>query len=448
MSRDGLFETLPEMASAKGESAAKGAPRLRQPERDQVELRVCDLDSLLALDHPARVIWAYVEKLTGELDPLYAAIKARDGVPGHPPIDPRLMLALWLYATSDGIGSARALARLCESDNAYRWLCGGVSVNYHTLSDFRVGQAALLDELLAQHMAALATAGVIDLDTLAQDGIRVRAAAGAASYHRRKTVEKYLKRARRLVARLKQENDDDPDASNRRAKAAQERAAKERAARVADALDKLKAIEAQRQKREKTNAKETAKQFPPCVSTTDPDARRIKMPDGGFRPAYNMQIASAPEQQIVVGVDVSAGGSDKGLAGTMLERLRQRLGRLPRRYLVDGGYTKNEDIEWAHEQGVAVHCPPVRSKHNTDPFAPRRDDRDGMRAWRRRMSSPAGKGRYKRRAIHECINARGRSFNLRQLTVRGLAKARAVLLWFALANNVLQGARLLALADT
>lgn len=445
MSGDELFENLPEMAGPKA-AERTGAPRLRRPERDQLALRACDLDGLLASDHPARVIWAYVERLGDELRPLYDAIKARDGMPGHPPIDPRLMLGLWLYATSEGIGSGRALAKLCESHDAYRWLCGGVSVNYHTLSDFRVAHGALLDELLATHVAALAAAGVIDLGaTLAQDGVRVRAAAGAASFRRRQTVEKHLRRARRVVARLKQELDDDPEASNRRAKAAKERAARERAGRVADALDKLGAIEAQRARREKANAKAAAKQGPPRVSTTDPEARVIKMPDGGFRPAYNMQIASAVEQQIIVAVEVGAAGSDRGLAGTMLAQVYQRHGRLPRHYLADGGFTKNDDIEWAHGAGIAMHCPPPRSKHGTDPFAPRRADGIGMLAWRRRMNSPAGKARYKRRAIAECINARARRFNLRQITVRGLAKARSVLLWFALANNILRAAQIAAL---
>jgi hypothetical protein len=199
-------------------------------------------------------------------------------------------------------------------------------------------------------------------------------------------------------------------------------------------------------RREKTNAKETAKQGPPRVSTSDPEARVIKMPDGGFRPAYNMQVASAVERQIIVAVDVTASGSDRGLARPMLERVRRVQGRLPRRHLADGGFTKADDIEWAHGQDVAIHCPPPRSRHKTDPFAPRPGDGKGMLAWRRRMKSPAGKKRYKRRSIAECINARGRAFNLRQITVRGLAKARAVLLWFALANTILRAARITAAA--
>ena len=442
MAREGLFEKLPEMAAPKADGG--GAPRLREPVRNQIELRAMDLDSLIGADHPARVIWAYVAGL--DLEPLYAPIKAREGAPGHPPADPRLLLALWLYATSGGVGSARALARLCGCHDAYRCLCGGVSVNYHTLADFRMAYPALLDDLLTRNVAALAAAGVIDLDTLAQDGLRVRASAGAASFRRRKTLHKCLKRARRLVERLKREIDDDPDASNRRIRAARERAAAEREARVAAALAKLAELEVERARRAKTNAEQTKKQGEPRASTTDPEARVMKMADGGFRPAYNLQIASAVEAQFVVAVDVETSGSDRGRMAPMLAQIKTRYGRTPKRYLADGGFTKNADIEWAADPAngaIHVHCPPIKSRHDTDPFAPRADDGPGMAAWRRRMKSAAGKARYKRRSIAECLHARFRHWDLHQFTARGRAKARTVLLWFALANNILRAQSLL-----
>jgi len=442
MAREGLFENLPETAAAKTDRG--GAPRLREPVRNQIELRPVDLDSVLAADHPARAIWAYVARL--DLGPLYAPIKAREGAPGHPPADPRLLLALWLYATSGGVGSARALEKLCTSHDAYRWLCGGVSVNYHTLSDFRTDHPALLDDLLTHSVATLAAVGAIDLDTLAQDGIRVRASAGASSFRRRKTLHKCLKRARRLVERLKREIDDDPDASNRRIEAARERAAAEQEARVTAALDRLAELETERARRTKTNAEQTKKQGEPRVSTTDPEARVMKMADGGFRPAYNLQIVSAVEERIVIAVDVETSGSDRGRMAPMLARIKTRYDHAPRRYLADGGFTKNADIEWAAASAngaVQVHCPPIKSRHGTDPFAARADDGPGMAAWRRRMKSPAGKARYKRRAIAEGLHARFRHWNLRQLTVRGRAKARTVLLWFALANNILRTQSLL-----
>ena len=242
-----------------------------------------DIDSLIGEDHAARLIWDYAEQL--DLRELEDAIKAREGRPGHPAITPRLLLALWLYATSEGVGSARALARLCESHDAYRWLMGGVSVNYHTLADFRVGHGELLDRLLTENVATLAACGLIDLSKLAQDGVRIRASAGATSYRRRARLEEHLARARDVVEQLKREVDDDPEASNRRIRAARKRAARERVEKVEAAIKTLGEVEAQRKRRMKTNRKQTEKQKEPRASTTDPEVRIMKMADGGFRPA-------------------------------------------------------------------------------------------------------------------------------------------------------------------
>jgi hypothetical protein len=338
------------------------------------------------------------------------------------------------------------LARLCESHDAYRWLCGGVSVNYHGLADFRTAHPDLLDRLLTENVASLSVAGVIDLDEVAQDGVRVRASAGAGSFRRRKKLHKEFKKAQRLIERLKQEADDDPQASHRRLKAAQERAAREREARVAAALDKLAEIEAHRARRgrdNRNNRKKGSKPQEPRASTTDPDARVMKMADGGFRPAYNCQIATAAGGQIVVAAEAKNTGSDRGLMRPMLDAVKQRYGRLPKRHLVDGGFNKNADTEWAASNGVKVYGPPSRSKHKRDPYAPRADDGPGVAAWRARMNSPHGKGVYKRRARAECINARFRNWGLYQFTVRGVEKVTTALRWFALANNVLAGHRLL-----
>jgi len=435
MAGEELFGELPAQARPQTD-AAGGAPRLREPEHDQIELRAVDIDSLIGEEHPVRVIWAYVAGL--DLSELEKRIKARDHRPGHPATSPRLLLALWLYATSEGVGSARAVERLCESHDVYRWLCGGVSVNYHTLSDFRVGCADLLDRLLAEHVAALAKAGLIDLATLAQDGVRVRASAGAASFRRAATLDRHLAMAQAVVEELKREVEADPDASNQRIKAAKERAARERSERLKAAQQALGEIKRQRQEREdkRPNGKPPKE---PRASTTDAEARVMKMADGGFRPAYNVQVASAAGEQIVVAVEVTNTGSDRGLLRPMLERLRARTGRCPGRHLADGGFTTAEDIEWAHGEGIEVYCPPTQSKHGTDPYLPRRGDGEGVLAWRARMASEAGKARYKRRSICECIHARWRNWDLRQLTVRGLEKVRAIVLCYALTNNILQG---------
>jgi transposase len=440
MADDELFGNLPNQPRPPAAEGGLGAPRMREPVRDQIELRAMDIDSLIGQGDPVRVIWAYVEGL--DLSELEDRIRARDNTPGHPAISPRLMLALWLYATSEGVGSARALARLCESHDVYRWLCGGVSVNYHTLADFRVGCADLLDRLLTEHVAALVQAGIIDLAVLAQDGVRVRASAGAASFRREPTLEQHLAAAGAVVEELKREVDEHPDASNQRIKAAKERAARERVERIEAAQKALDEIKAQRKQREETHGKPSKRQKEPRASTTDPQARVMKMADGGFRPAYNVQVVSTAGEQIVVDVAPCTTGSDRGLMRQRLEAVRMQTGALPARHLADGGFTTAADIEWAHGEGIAVYCPPTQSKHGTDPYLPRRNDGEGVLAWRSRMASEEGKAQYKRRSICECIHARWRNWDLHQVTVRGVEKVTAVVLWFALANNILQGHRL------
>ena len=439
MTGDDLFGELPEQAKPQGDARPLGSPRLREPQRDQIELRAVDIESLIGQDHPVRVIWAYVEGL--DLSELEDRIKARDERPGHPATSPRLLLALWLYATSDGVGSARALERLCNSHDVYRWLCGGVSVNYHTLADFRVGCTDLLDRLLAEHLAALTKAGLINLDTLAQDGVRIRASAGAASFRREATLDRHLAAAEAVVEKLKREVDAHSDASNERIKAAKQRVARERSERLKAAQAALGEIKRQRQEREEKRGN-GKKPKEPRASTTDAEARVMKMADGGFRPAYNVQVASAAGEQVVVAVEVCNSGSDRGLMRPMLDRLRALTGHFPGRHLADGGFCSAEDIEWAHGEGVEVYCPPTQSKHGTDPYLPRRGDGAGVLAWRARMASAAGKAQYKPRSICECIHARWRNWDLRQLTVRGLENVRSVVLWYTLTNNILQGHRL------
>ena len=428
-----LWGELPEQRAP--EPAARAAPRLRRPERDQVGWHAAAIDDLIAPDHPARAVWAFVAAL--DLSELHDEVKAREGAPGQAPPDPALMLALWLYATVEGVGSARQLDRLCDQHLAYRWLCGGVSTNYPTLSDFRIAHAGVLEKLLARGVASLVAEGLVKLEVLAQDGMKVRASAGAGSFRRRRRLEELEAAAKKRVRRLRDEVDDDPAAGERRKQAAKERAAREQAERLAAALERMKELEAERARREKTNKGEVAKQKEPRASSTDPEARVMKMADGGFRPAYTMQIVSAVEGHVVVAVDVETSGSDRGLARLAIERLREAA-IAPKVYLVDGGFAKNADIEWAHGNGIRLTCPPTQSKHGTDPFAVRDDDGPGIADWRRRMASDPGKALYQLRAQAECPNAWARRMGLSRLLVRGKEKARATLLLFALAHNMLR----------
>ena len=433
MADEQLFDGLPEQARAQAEG--RGALRLRLPERSQISMQVLALDDLIPDDHPVRTVWAFVDGL--DLSALKDLIKAREGHPGHPPAAPELMLALWLWATIDGVGSARQLDRLCRDHVVYRWLCGGVSMNYHSLSNFRIAHMTVLERLLAQGVASMVKAGLVSLDTLAQDGLRVRADAGASSFRRSARLDELHAAAQARVERLRAEVEADPTAGDRVRRAAKERGARERAARIAAAQERMKELEAERERREKTNKKEVAKQKPPRASTTDADTRVMKMSDGGWRPAYNMQIISSPEHQVIVAVDIDTSGSDRGLAQPGIETV-QAEGYEPSNYLVDGGFAKNEAIEWAHDKNVKIWCPPAQTRHGTDPYAPKKDDGVGVTDWRVRMKSESGKAFYRLRCEHECINAHARRMGLGRLSLRGKVKARIQLLWFAVARNMMR----------
>jgi transposase len=427
--------------------------RAMKPCRDQVRMVAVDLEGLLPADHPARIVWAFVEKL--DLAPLYAEIKTVSDRPGRPPIDPPILMALWLLATLDGIGSARALDRLCGAHDAYRWICGGVEVNYHTLSDFRVGHVAFLDEVLTRSVAALLTAGGVTLQRVAQDGVRVRASAGSASFRRRKRLQQFEQLAQQQVQRLRQELEEDPAATSRRQQAAQQRAVRERGERVEQALKELKRIEARRgettskghkRKRPPKAGGAPDKRSEPRASTTDPQARVMKGPDGGYRPSYNVQFSTDTASQIVVGVDVTNEGADWDQLPPMTKQLHKRYGRRPAETLVDGGFAKFEAIETVSAEGITVYAPvpdPKDSPH--DPYAPRAGDSPAIAAWRARMGTAQAKAIYKQRAATaECVNAQARNRGLRQFLVRGIEKVRAVVLWHALAHNLLRAARPMA----
>src|SRR5882724_6557237 len=443
-----LFASLPESAAVTEPSAtAEPAPRMLLAERNQIELRVVDLEATISLDHPARNVWAFVERL--DLSALYGAIGSVEGRAGRAAIDPKILLALWLYATVDGVGSAREIERLTEAHDAYRWICGGVKVNHHTLSDFRCARVELLDEWLTHSVAVLMEQDLVTLERVAQDGMRVRASAGAASFRRRSTLERCLAEAQAQVQALKHEIEADPDASNRRRRAARERAALERQERVAQALEQLAQVEEQKKKKpvakkEHESDKQYKKRSEPRASSTDSEARVMKMADGGYRPAYNIQFTTATDSQIIVGVDVNNIGSDLGQLSPMLDQVEQRYGERPAQWLVDGGYARHDDIEDAEGRGTTVYAPVPKPKDpSRDPHVALLDDSEAIAQWRERMGSDAAKDIYKQRAATaECVNAIARGRGLAQFVVRGLNKVKAVALWYALAHNLMRAVTL------
>lgn len=442
----GLFEDLPEptqgqLRQARAEAEKKGrrgSPRLLEPNRAQVELRASSLEALLAQDHRARLVWGYVAQQN--LSRLLESIKARGSNAGRAAIDPRILFALWLYATLEGVGSGREVARLCRDHDAYRWICGGVSVNYHALNDFRSGNEALLDELLTTNVAALAAAGAISLERVAQDGMRVRADAGASSFRRRASLEAHLSEAGELVQSIKAQAEADPGRAQRRAQAAQLRAAQAREERIRQALARLPEVVATK-KRNGGKAEEAR------VSTTDPEARVMKMGDGGFRPAYNVQLATTCQDQVIVGMDVVNVGSDMAQMAPMVEQVEERLGQSPEQWLVDGGFPAHEQIDAvADKTEVYAPVPEPRGKKDEqgnaveqDQHQPKPDDSEAVAQWRQRMGTAEAQEIYKQRAATaECVNAQARNRGLLRMPVRGLSKVRAVVGLYVLAHNLMR----------
>ncbi len=438
MDRSDLFDLGEDGGVQRAETPPRTGPRrLRHAVRDQIEFQECSLDDLLSEEHEARIIWDYVCGL--DLSELRARIQAVEGGPGQAPADPRILLALWLYATLRAVGSARELNRLCGEHVAYRWICGGVSMNYHTLSDFRTAHVELLDRLLSESVATLMAEGLVTLDRVAQDGMKVRASAGAASFRRQPTLEEALAAAEEQLAKLKQELAADPAASKTRQQAARQRAAEERAARVRAALEQLPQIAEGKKPKDRDKAR---------ASTTDAEARVMKMGDGGFRPAFNVQLATATDSQIITGVEVTNSGGDQGQLAPMVQQHHERYEQVPDEALVDGGFVKKEDIEKVERDGTTVYAPVQKSKDpQRDPHTPREDDSPEVAAWRQRMATDEAKIIYRQRAATaECVNALARNRGLQRFLVRGLRKVKAVALWYALVHNVMRAVTLRAAA--
>ena len=413
--------------------------RLREPDRKQIVLQPLDYDKLIEAGHPARAIWRVLSKL--DLSRFCAPIKARENSPGRAATDPRLLLALWLYGLSEGVNSARELERLSTEHAAYRWLCGGVSVNYHLLSDFRSGQRAALEELFTEVVAALMHQHLITLHRVAQDGTRVRASAGAASFRRKRRLKACERAARAHLERLNAQAQEDPTECSARQRAAEQRAAREYEERCQQALAQATALGAHKAEARNHPQRNTETR----ISTTDPKARVMKMADGGFRPAYNVQFATDTESRIIVGVGASNAGTDSQQLEPMLDDIERRTGATPKQHLADGGYMNFAAVERAAARGVEVFVPPRANRtYHIDPLIPQPGDSAAIAEYRERMGSAAGKRIYlERAATAETVNADLKTWRgLNRLLVRGTTKVLMAATWSALAYNLMRAIKM------
>lgn len=406
-------------------------PRLRRPERQQLIVQPRTLDDLVPEDHPVRAVWALVQRW--DLTRFLQCIRARGDRPGRAATDPQLLIALWLYATIEGIGCGRQLNRLCTESDPYKWLCGGVSLNYHTLNDFRVDHEAALDDLLTQMIAVLTQAQIVSLERIALDGTRIRGSAGGNSFGERETLEKHLEAARAHLEEIKR-SAADPTLSPQR-KAARERCARERHERLEQALVELKKVEeAKARQKDKPT-----KSHPARASSTDPEARLMRMPDGGTRPAYNLELATDCGSRALIGVEMTNAGSDAGQDAAMRDQVEERADEAVFEQLMDGGFVSLEAIDRAAAEEVIVYAPvPKPRNKEVDRYVPKPGDSAAVGEWRQRMGTVAAQQVYKERSSTiETINGELKTERgLGRLLVRGLRKVQCAALWSALAYNV------------
>lgn len=424
--------------------------RVLRPERCQVRWDMVDLDSQLPPDHRARLVWSFVAGL--DLGALYDRIKARDEQAGRPASDPAVLLALWLYATLEGIGAARAVARLCDYHAAYRWLCGGVPVNHDMLSAFRRDSGAVLDGLLTSSLTSLVAEGLVKLEEVAIDGTKVRARAGRGSLAQGKRLAHIEAVVSQRVAALKSELEADAGAAERKRQQRALRAAEEQAERVQRAQQRLAALEQEKAERAKRHAKAEAAKNPPAVSVSDPEVRSMRLPDGSVQPAWNVQVGTA--NGFIVAIEPTDRRQDGGLAMGTLDQIERRCGALPERVLADGTAITQGDIEQLSHRKPAllVYSPPpserddVTAETKRKRLWKRRREPEAVKEWRDRMASEAGQEVYRRRKLTEHAHAKMKNRGFGRMLVHGIATVRVVCLLHALAHNLLQACRLRAVA--
>jgi transposase len=407
----------------------KGKPRVVEPQRRQGVIRFEMPEDIVPPSHAARVLWDVVGTL--ELGAFLRDVKAVEGSAGRATLSPQMKLTLWLYAISKGVGSAREIARLVRSDDGYRWIVGDLEVGHHALSSFRVGHGVALEQLMTDILASLMHKGVLSLDLVAQDGMRIRAAATAPSF---RGCESLLECREQAALHLKATlaTADDPELSAGQ-KAAREAAARDFQRRVEEAISTV--AELQKTRKPSDN--------PARASTTDAEARVMKMADGGFRPAYNVQMATAGSPlggpRTIVGVQVTNVGSDMRSVVPMLEQINLRTGQVPKTLLADANHAAHDCIRTATEAGVEVLIAVPTRSQNAGANA---DVDPAIVAWRERMTTDEAKKVYRARAsLCELMNAHLRSHHgVDQFLVRGLAKVSCVALLGAIASNILQHA--------
>ena len=432
MSEQLMLFNLPDNTENNKSTIISTNPRIKTAVRNQYEMSFL-LDDLIPNDHLAKDVWRYVEKL--DLSIILNKIQATEGVAGRPAIDPKILLTLWLFATLKNISSSRVIEEYIKEHNAFKWICGGVNVGYHVISDFRSEHGDQLNDLLVQSVAVLSKNGIISLEKVSQDGMRVRANAGSGSFRREATLESNLLLAQMLLDDLNEELKRNPGECKSRLAAAQHRAIKEKAENLESAINNLHELRTDKNKRKKLTIQESRDVR---SSSTDPEARVMKMADNGFRPAYNVQFITCNKGKAIICADVINKGSDSGQIAKMVNKVIETYKIVPSCWLTDTGYDSHKDVEKLNKLGIKNYSPiKYKKKNDSELKKALQTESPSIREWKERMESEEGKKIYKERGeTAEFANAQTRNKGFQQFLVRGLEKVKCVTLIYAIAHNM------------
>ena len=335
--------SLTEAQAKQRSEASVGKPRYEEIDREQLCWRPIDIERLIGADHPARAVWEFIGRL--DLSAYQEEVRAVEGKAGRPGWAPRLLISLWVYAYSKGVGSARAIEELCEWEPAYQWLTGSTVINAHTLSDFRVKHDPALNGLFVQTLGLLSADGLITLERVMQDGTKIRAKAASDSFRRQERVEQSLREAQAQVAALEAQSEEE---TSRRMAKARQRAARERQERLEQALQEFDQLEKEDKDKEQRR-----------VSTSDPEARVMKQPGGGYAPSYNVQIDTDANNGVVVAVGVVQAGNDFEQLEPGIDRVQDHLKETPKEVVTDGGYVSKDTIVAMKQRAIEYIAPCV-----------------------------------------------------------------------------------------
>lgn len=414
----------------------------KHPCRDQMEMSIMCLDQLIPADHKAREIWDFVKKM--DTDPCFRRIKSMLYSVGRPTTSPEVLFALWLYSIIDGNISARKLAELSEHHDAYKWIAGGVPVNRTTLAEFRSADPNMFNELLTNSLAVLANEGLIKEENMSQDGTRIKASAGNNTYRREKTLLEWQEQASNHIKSLQDELKKDPKSYENKKKLNEIVSLSKKKKKIDDAIEKLRKFREEKIRNNKKNHMKapTKKELEDIrVSTTDPEARRMKMGDNGYRIAYNIQFATGNKSRLIYGVD-AVNTLDPGTLLPMMLQVHQRIDLLnlsaPSHWFADSAYSGKDDIEVSDLTfpNCIFYAPPKVNK-KVDPATVRKYDTESVKKWRRRIECEEIKEKYKERpSSAEFSNAQVKNKGFREILVRGLKKVKGVAYLHAIANNI------------